>query len=168
MELAYGSITHVMDILAKRLKGLTSVEWIGRGQLFSSVVYNIHTVLMKRFQSKCYFLAICFPLSNPLQVWFCLIWYSLKKKKKKNIYIDCLLELRIDAGVLEFCRSYSQSNVECVLTFLANLCSLPIPGGISELVFYGILDPNYSQSDPKDLCFCSWEVVSCLNLALKG
>lgn len=94
--------------ISKKTEGINFC-WMNRpwAALLVSVVYNIHTVLMKRFQSKCYVLAICFPLWNPLQVWFCLTWHSLKK----NEYTDCLLELRIQAEVLEFCRSYSQSHL---------------------------------------------------------
>lgn len=73
--------------ISKKTEGINFC-WMNRpwAALLVSVVCNIHTVLMKRFPSKCYVFAICFPLCNPLQVRFCLSWYSFKKttKEKQN------------------------------------------------------------------------------------
>lgn len=97
--------------------------------LLVSEVCNIHSVLIKRFQSKCAMCAICFSLWNPIQVRFVLSLYPFQKN-----YIDCWLDLHIPAEVREFWHSYIQSHhISCRILpnlkpRLLNLCSVPTHG----------------------------------------
>lgn len=121
--------------ISKKTEGINFC-WMNRpwAALLVSVVYNIHTLLMKRFQSKCFVLAICFPVWNPLQIWFCLSWYSFFLKKTE--YTNCLLELCIHAEVLEFCHSCSQSHL-----FKCRMCPNCTPSSLICAV-YPYMAPN--------------------------